>query len=240
MTGTSPFEAMTGVCPRLSVDLVPLLADTRISADVESFFHHMQQVHYEVRRHISASNAIYKQQADKHRRFIEFGERDMVMVCIRPERMPQGAYKKLHPQNTGPYKILKSISSNAYVLDLPSDFDVSSTFNVEDLTLCRGHDTDGDTEEQTIALPSNLPLVDEIVDVLDDQLVSTRQRGFQKFYVHWKNRPLSDTTRITATDFQSLNPNLNERYQAINSPESSSFKPERVDAARPKTRTHRS
>ena len=75
--------------------------------------------------------------------------------------------------------------------------------------------------------------------MLDDQLVSTRHGGFQKFYVCWKNRPLSDATWITATDFQRLNPDLYERYQAFNSPESSSFKPGRVDAARLKSRTHR-
>ena len=124
------------------------------------------------------------------------------------------------------------------MLDLPTDSGVSSTFNVEDLTLYRGHDNDGETEEQTIALPSNLPPVDEIVDVLDDQIVSTRQGGFQKFYVRWKNRPLSDAKWITAADFQQLNPDLYERYQAINSSESSSFKPRRVDAAR-KTKTRR-
>jgi len=48
------------------------------------------------------------------------------MVRIRPERMPSGASKKLHPRNIGSYKILKKIGSNAYVPDLPSDSGVSS------------------------------------------------------------------------------------------------------------------
>ena len=60
----------------------------------------------------------------------------------------------------------------------PMVIGVNSTFNVDDLTLCHGHDIDGDTEEQTIALPFNLPPVDEIVDMLDDQIVSTHQGGF--------------------------------------------------------------
>ncbi|XXG77014.1 hypothetical protein AAC387_Pa08g1252 [Persea americana] len=112
----------------------------------------------------------------------------------------------LHQRNTGPYKILKKIGSNAYVLDLPSDAGDSSTFNVEDLTLYRGHDSDGDTEKQTIALPSNLPPIDEIVDVLDDQLVSTRQGGFQKFYVRWKNRRcyMDHCSKFSAIESRSL------------------------------------
>eukprot|EP00268_Persea_americana_P054384 TRINITY_DN6228_c0_g1_i16.p1 TRINITY_DN6228_c0_g1~~TRINITY_DN6228_c0_g1_i16.p1 ORF type:complete len:155 (+),score=25.94 TRINITY_DN6228_c0_g1_i16:634-1098(+) len=146
-------------------------------------------------------------------------------------------YKNLHPRNTGLYKILKKIGSNAYVLDLPSDSGVSSTFNVEDLTPYRGHNNDGETEEQATALPSNLQPIDEIVDVLDDQLISTHQGGFQKFYVRWKKCPLSDATWIAAIDFQRLNPDLYERNQAFNSPESSSFKPGRVDVARSRSKT---
>eukprot|EP00268_Persea_americana_P047330 TRINITY_DN49237_c0_g1_i1.p1 TRINITY_DN49237_c0_g1~~TRINITY_DN49237_c0_g1_i1.p1 ORF type:complete len:106 (+),score=13.39 TRINITY_DN49237_c0_g1_i1:32-349(+) len=105
----------------------------------------------------------------------------MVKVRIRPERLPLGADKKLHPRNTGPYKILKKIGSNAHVLDVPSNSGINSTFNVEDLKLYRGHDNDGDTKEQTIALRVNLPPTDEIVNVLNNQIVSTRQGGFQKF-----------------------------------------------------------
>jgi len=39
----------------------------------------------------------------------------------------------------GPYKILKNISSNAYVLKFPNGFRISPTFNVVDLkTFCGG------------------------------------------------------------------------------------------------------
>ena len=154
------------------------------------------------------------------------------MVRIHPERLPPSANKKLHPRNTGPFKVLKKLSSSAYTLKLPSDIGISPTFNVADLTLYRGHDNKDDFDEQIITLPAASPPSNKIIDVLDDQIVSIRREGFQKFLICWQNRSISDAAWITATDFQRLNPDLYEHYQAINLPESSSFKPGRVDAIR--------
>ena len=130
------------------------------------------------------------------------------MVRIHPERLPPRANKKLHHINIGPFKVLKKLSSNAYTLELPSDLVIGSTFNVAALTLYRGHNNEKDSEEQAITFPVVPPPTDKIIDVLDDQIVSTRQEGFQKFLVRWQNHPISDATWITATDFQRLNPNL--------------------------------
>ena len=37
------------------------------------------------------------------------------------------------PRAAGPYKILEKINDNAYKLELPPEFQVSSTFNIVDL-----------------------------------------------------------------------------------------------------------
>lgn len=37
----SPFETMTGICPRLLVDLVPLSIEMRLNADADDFIHHL-------------------------------------------------------------------------------------------------------------------------------------------------------------------------------------------------------
>ena len=87
---------------------------------------------------------------DRHRRFLEFSEGDKVLVCIHPERLPPGSNKKLHPRNTGPLKVLKKLSSNAYTLELPSNIGISPTFNVANLTLYHGHDNEGNSDEQII------------------------------------------------------------------------------------------
>ena len=69
------------------------------------------------------------------------------------------------------------------------------------ISLYKGHDHDSPLEEHEIQLPPSPAPADQIVDVLDDQIVSTRQGGFQKFLVRWKNRPISNATWIPATDF---------------------------------------
>ena len=73
---------------------------------------------------------------------------------------------------------------------------------------------------------------EEIEDVYDDQLVSTKTGGCHKFLVKWKGKPFSEAIWITATDFQQLNPDLYEKYQADNSPESSFSKLGRDDASK--------
>ncbi|RVW42524.1 Transposon Ty3-I Gag-Pol polyprotein [Vitis vinifera] len=69
--------------------------------------------------------------------------------------------------------------------------------------------------------------------VFYDQLVSTRQGGYQKFLVKWRGKPHSENTWSTTTDFQKINPNLYELYQASNSSEPSSFKLGRIDGEKP-------
>lgn len=52
------------------------------------------------------------------------------MVYIKPGSSPKGVYKKPHSENFDPYKILKKISSNAYVIDFPKYMSISKIFNV--------------------------------------------------------------------------------------------------------------
>ena len=61
-----------------------------------------------------------------------------MIVRMRPERFPPGTVKKLHARSVVPFKIIKKINSNAYVVDLSPDFGISCTFNVENLVPYRG------------------------------------------------------------------------------------------------------
>ena len=55
------------------------------------------------------------------------------MVQIYPKQFSSGTVKMLHVYSAGPFKILNKLNCNTYVIDLPRDYDISCTFNVNDL-----------------------------------------------------------------------------------------------------------
>ncbi|KAK1648987.1 hypothetical protein QYE76_066792 [Lolium multiflorum] len=64
---------------------------------------------------------------------------DLVWIHLRKDRFPQERNSKLKPRGDGPFKVLKRINDNAYVVDIPtSKYLVSNTFNVTDLSPYHG------------------------------------------------------------------------------------------------------
>jgi hypothetical protein len=57
----------------------------------------------------------------------------MVWLHLRKDRFPTLRRSKLMPSVVGPFKVLTKINDNAYILDLPTEFGVSTSFNVADL-----------------------------------------------------------------------------------------------------------
>ena len=54
------------------------------------------------------------------------------MVRLRPEHYAPGTAAKLHTRSTSPFRVLSRIGENAYVVDIPHLWGISSTFNVAD------------------------------------------------------------------------------------------------------------
>ncbi|CAB4263778.1 unnamed protein product [Prunus armeniaca] len=240
----SPFEVVYGHKLRAPIDLMPMSASHRSFASANEFAHHIHDLHAEIIQRINNSNATYERDADVHRRLKEFSVGDFVMVQIKPERFPQGIAKKLQARSMGPFKVLKRLGSNAYMLQLPPEMGIIPIFNIEDLvpykepaafdnTSAENSDpfSISDFSSLTPLLPHPRPKEKDIVeDILDDHIVSTRQGGYHKFLVKWKNRPNSDSTWITQEDLQRIDPDILERYYSFISPESSSLQPGGIDA----------
>ncbi|GFY95331.1 hypothetical protein Acr_10g0007160 [Actinidia rufa] len=88
------------------------------------------------------------------------------------------------------------------------------------------------TSDITPAPLPNSPAPKEHIDaILDEQIISTRDGGVQRFLVRWSGRPASDDTWITSDDLQQIDRDLFEYYQSrpsIHSTESSFLHPGRV------------
>ena len=91
----------------------------RVSKSASAFASRIHDLHKEMSKKIQENNVQYKFYVDLHHRHLEFNEGDYVMILIRPERFPPGVVKKLTAHSAGPFKILKKINPNAYVIDLP-------------------------------------------------------------------------------------------------------------------------
>ena len=156
------------------------------------------------------------------------------MVRIRPKRIPKMFSKKLYTRAMGPYPIIRKLGSNAYLLDLPNDMDISHVFNVEDLlpyqgtfepcTLSSSFST-GEARKCAPTMPS-LQYSKETVDIiLDDEFVTFRDDGFHRFLVKWHGCPDFDATWIQEDDLRYLDPSLLDFYLYFHSSELSSFQP---------------
>ena len=80
------------------------------------------------------------------------------MIYIRPEWFPFGIIKKLQARSAGPFKVLKRMGLNAYVIDLPHDYGISLSFNIEDLVAYKSPTTNPDTFLTSLRLILLMPL----------------------------------------------------------------------------------
>jgi hypothetical protein len=64
----------------------------------------------------------------------------MVWLHLRKDQFPTLRRSKLMPRVASPFKVLTKINDNYYILDLPAEFGVSTSFNVADLKPYMGED----------------------------------------------------------------------------------------------------
>ena len=110
--------------------------------------------------------------------------------------MSLSTMKKLHARSSGPYKVIRKIGSNAYVLEIPPELGISSTFNVSDLIEYReptlipsepfGPNPVLESEPTQVCPPAIPPARrDKIERILDDKIIATWSKDYQRYLVRW-------------------------------------------------------
>ena len=72
--------------------------------------------------------------ANKFHRCVIFELGDWVFVHMRKEIFPTHRRSKLQLSGDGPFQVLKKVNDNAYKLDILSEYNVSATFNISNLS----------------------------------------------------------------------------------------------------------
>jgi hypothetical protein len=132
--------------------------------DVVAHVEQMVNLHEQTHQNIAVANAKYQVAGSKGKKHVTFESGDMVWLHLIKDRFPTLHRSKLMPRAAGPFKVLTKINDNAYILDLPAEFGVSTSFNVADLKPYLGEDEE---------LPSRTTSVQEGEDNEDTTSTST-------------------------------------------------------------------
>ncbi|KAK1601255.1 hypothetical protein QYE76_017583 [Lolium multiflorum] len=139
-----PFMIVYGFEPPTALDILPLPLHERTNMDFDERTTAMKKLHEETRATIQEHVLRQANRLNAKKKERVFEEGDLVWIHLRKERFPQERNSKLKPRGDGPFKVLKRINNNAYVIDIPtSKYLVSNTFNISDLSPYHG-----DEEEQ--------------------------------------------------------------------------------------------
>jgi hypothetical protein len=138
-TSKSPFMVVYGFEPYTALDILPLPLHERTNMDFDKRTAAIKKLHEETRATIQEHVLRQANRINAKKKERIFQEGDLVWIHLRKERFPHERNSKLKPRGDGPFKVLKRINNNAYVIDIPtSKYLVSNTFNVSDLSPYHG------------------------------------------------------------------------------------------------------
>ncbi|GJV00992.1 RNA-directed DNA polymerase [Tanacetum coccineum] len=148
-TSKSPFEVVYGRNLITPLDLVPFLEVGQFSEEGADQSEQINELHRSVQEQ-------YKEPMDKHRKRVLYREGDLVWIHLRKKRFLAGRFGKLKPRGDGPFRVLKKINDNAYKIELPGHYNVSTTFNVADLSPYKGDSDDADAVNERVNVTNTL------------------------------------------------------------------------------------
>ena len=130
-TGKTPFKIIYTCSWQQVYDLAIIPAVIRGSKAVDNMAEKALKILAKVWSHLKAANAKYRAEVDKHRHNKVFQEGDLVMMHLWRNCFP-GIHTKLAKRKYGSFRVARKINDNAYVLQLPNNWNISHIFNVAD------------------------------------------------------------------------------------------------------------
>ena len=88
-------------------------------------------MHERVKNQIENQTKVYSNKGNTGRKELVHNEGDWVWLHLRKDRFPTKRKSKLSPRDR-PFQVLERINNNAYRLDLPEEYGVSTTFIISD------------------------------------------------------------------------------------------------------------
>uniref|UniRef100_A0A2N9H2J1 Chromo domain-containing protein n=1 Tax=Fagus sylvatica TaxID=28930 RepID=A0A2N9H2J1_FAGSY len=145
----------------------------------------------ELRQNIQQAQVRMKQNADKHRRDVEFAVGDWVYLRLQPYRQSSIAFRKnlkLSPRYFGPFQVVERVGAVAYKLKLPAESKLHSVFHVSNLKRKLGSQEEASTMLPVIDNSDGLvPLPQAILD-------RRTRRSKEEVLVHWQGLSPADAT----------------------------------------------
>jgi hypothetical protein len=126
-----PFQIVYGYIPRAPIDLFSFDTEHAPHLDVVAHVEQMVNLHEQTHQNITTANAKYQVAGSKGKKYVTFQSGDMVWLHLRKDCFPTLRRSKLMPRAAGPFKVLTKINDNAYILDLPAEFGVSTSLMLQ-------------------------------------------------------------------------------------------------------------
>ncbi|KAK1663819.1 hypothetical protein QYE76_051978 [Lolium multiflorum] len=121
-----------GFEPPTALDILPLPLHERTNMDFDERTTAMKKLHEETRATIQEHVLRQANRLNAKKKERVFEEGDLVWIHLRKERQERNS--KLKPRGDGPFKVLKCINNNAYVIDIPTSKYVEHQDHGEDGT----------------------------------------------------------------------------------------------------------
>jgi hypothetical protein len=190
--------------PEKPIEHLPISPHDRMSKSVESLPCRVHNLHIEIMKQIQASNEQYKFRADllKYHNALNVG--DYFMIQIKPKRCPLEIDYKLQVSSARPFKMLQMIKSNNYVIKLPLNFDISSTFNMKDLSIYKIQHIPDASFDTTTSLSISLAQKEHINATLNAQVVFTKDGELQQIPVYGLDDQIQTILRLSERHHNSL------------------------------------